>query len=91
MRKICFPIVLLLCICCWKAKLKKSNAYVDITKMEYPSDVVIIKDSFPMSDDYYGSEKEYLVSRNYIGIRFVNNQDTVIEEPVPQFSPKMMK
>ena len=47
--------------------------------------------SFPMCNDYYGSEKEYLVSRNYICIRYVNNQDTVIEEPVPGFPPKVMK
>ena len=59
--------------------------------MNIPSDVVIIKDSFPMCDDYYGHEKEYFVSRNYIGFRYANNQDTVIEEPVPKFSPKVMK
>ena len=91
MRKIFLPIVLLLCICCCKTTHEKSVGRVDKSNIIIPSDVVVIQDSFPMSDDYYGSEKEYLVSRNYIGIRFVNNQDTVIEEPVPQFSPKMMK
>ena len=90
MRKIISPIILLLCICC-KATRENSGERVDKSNMNIPSDVVIIKDSFPMSDDFYGFEKEYFVSRNYIGFRYENNQDTVIEDPVPKFSPKVMK
>ena len=91
MRKIIVSIILLLCICCCKATHEKSVELIDKSSTNPPADVVIIKDSFPMSNDFYGHEKEYLVSRNYIGIRYVNNQDTVIEEPVPNFSPKVMK
>ena len=91
MRKYYLPIVLLLCICCCKATHENSVEHVDKSNMNIPSDVVIIRDSFPMCIDYYGSKKEFLVSRNYIGIRYVNNQDTVIEEPVPGFPPNVMK
>ncbi len=90
-RKIIVSIILLLCICCCKATHEKSVELIDKSSTNPPADVVIIIDSFPMSNDFYGHEKEYLVSRNYIGIRYVNNQDTVIEEPVPNFSPKVMK
>lgn len=91
MRKIIVSIILLLCICCCKTTHEKSVELIDKSSTNPPAYVVIIKDSFPMSNDFYGHEKEYLVSRNYIGIRYVNNQDTVIEEPVPNFSPKVMK
>ncbi|MBO4607930.1 MAG: hypothetical protein J5682_08535, partial [Prevotella sp.] len=64
---------------------------VDESNMNIPSDVVVIKDSFSMSYDFYGSEKEYLVSRNYIGFRYVSEGDTIIEEPVPGFPPNVMK
>ena len=59
--------------------------------MNIPSDVVIIKDSFIISSDLSSPEKEFLVSRNFIGVRYVNKQDTVVEEPVSGFPPKVMK
>ena len=87
----CLPIVLLLSVCCCKTTNDHSNERVNNTDMSYSSDVVVIRDSFPMSNDFYGHEKEYLVSRNYIGFRYVNDQDTVVESPVFGFSPNVMK
>ena len=52
---------------------------------------MIIRDSFPISDNLSSLEKEYLVSRNYIGVRYTCNQDTTIEEPILAFPPKVMK
>ena len=59
--------------------------------MNIPSDVVIIKDSFITSNDLYSPEKEFLVSRNYIGVRYVSEGDTIIEEPVFGLPPNVMK
>lgn len=98
MRKICLLIVLLLCICCCKTTQKNSNECVDYNN-EYvnkphignPSDVVIIRDSFHLSYDFSTEEKEFLVSKNYIGARYVCNQDTVVEEPYAGLLPNVMK
>ena len=91
MKKYCLPILLILCVCCCKTTADNRGEHVDNASTNPPSDVVVIKDSFLTSNDLYSSDKEFLVSRNYIGIRYVNNQDTVIEEPVPGFPPKVMK
>ena len=56
-----------------------------------PSDVIIIKDSFQTSNDLYSPEKEFLVSRNYIGIRYVSEGDSIIEEPVFGLPPNVVK
>ena len=90
MRKIILPIILLLCFGC-NATYEKSVERIDKSCTNPPADVINIKDSFPMSNDFYSHKKEYLVSRNYIGIRYVNKQDTIIEEPVPDFPPKVIK
>lgn len=91
MRNIYLPIILLLSICCCKTKYENSNEHYDNAHINYPSDVVIIRDSFPISNDLSSLEKEYLVSRNYIGVRYTCNQDTTIEEPILGFPPKVMK
>ena len=91
MKKYCLPIILALCICCCKATADKSGEYVDNTSTIPPSDVVVIKDSFLTSNDLYSSDKEFLVSRNYIGTRYVSGGDTIIEEPVFGLPPNVMK
>lgn len=61
------------------------------SSMSLPSDVVIVRDSTPISSDLSSHDKEFLVSEHYIGIRYVCNQDTILEEFVPGFPPNVMK
>ncbi len=91
MKKIILSIILILCICCCKVTHEKSGERVSKSNMNIPSDVVVIKDSFETSNDLYSSDIEFLVSRNYIGIRYVNEGDTIIEEPVFSLTPNVMK
>ena len=91
MKKIILSIILILCICCCKVTHEKSDERVGKSNMNIPSDVVVIKDSFETSNDLYSSDIEFLVSRNYIGIRYVNEGDTIIEEPVFSLTPNVMK
>lgn len=91
MRKIFLPIILLQCICCCKVTNEKSGERVNKSNMNIPSDVIVIKDSFQTSNDLYSSDKEFLVSKNYIGIRYVSEGDTIIEEPVFSLTPNVMK
>ncbi len=89
MRHNCLPAIILLSVCC--CITKKSNKCIDNTNMNYPVDVVVIKDSFQISSDFSSPEKDYLVSKNYIGTIYVCNQDTIVETPVLGFPPNVMK
>ena len=91
MKKLLLFIALIPCICCCKATHGNSGERVDESNMNIPSDVVVIKDSFQTSNDLYSPDKEFLVSRNYIGVRYVNEGDTIIEEPVFGLPPNVMK
>ena len=91
MKKYCLPIILALSICCCKATYENSGERVYNASTNPPSDVVVIKDSFQTSNDLYSPEKEFLVSRNYIGTRYVSEGDTIIEEPVFGLPPNVMK
>ena len=91
MKKYCLPILLILCVCCCKTTADNRGEHVDNASTNPPSDVVVIKDSFLTSNDLYSSDKEFLVSRNYIGTRYVSGGDTIIEEPVFGLPPNVMK
>lgn len=91
MKKYCLPIILALSICCCKATYENSGERVYNASTSPLSDVVVIKDSFQTSNDLYSPEKEFLVSRQYIGTRYVSVGDTIIEEPVFSLPPKVMK
>ena len=91
MKKYCLPILLILCVCCCKTTADNRGEHVDNASTNPPSDVVVIKDSFLTSNDLYSSDKDFLVSRNYIGTRYVSGGDTIIEEPVFGLPPNVMK
>ncbi len=61
------------------------------SSMTLPLDVAIIRDSTPLSNNLSSQDKEFLVSKHYIGIRYVCNQDTILEEHVLGFPPNVMK
>lgn len=90
MGKNCLPIILLFCVCCTTTP-EKSDEHIDMSCMGLLSDVIVIKDSFHMSSDFSSTEKDYLVSSQYIGTRYISDQDTVIKEPIPCFPPNVMK
>ena len=85
------PIILALSICCCKATYENSGERVYNASTDPLSDVVVIKDSFQTSNDLNSPEKEFLVSRQYIGTRYVSEGDTIIEEPVFSLPPNVMK
>lgn len=91
MEKNYLAIILLLCTCCCKTKTETSDERVGKSGMNYPSDVVVVKDSIPIANDLFSSDKDYLVSKHFIGTLYVSNQDTIIEEFVRGFPPNVMK
>ncbi len=91
MGKVISLIIFFLCVYCCKTMSKVGEEIISGSSMSLPSDVVIVRDSTPISSNLSSHEKEFLVSEHYIGVRYVCNQDTVLEEFVSGFPPNVMK
>ncbi len=91
MEKIFLFVFFVLFSFCAETKPEKNENLVFKSSTIYPSDVVVIKDSCPSTSLFRSPEVEYLVSKDYIGTRYLHGSDTIVEEAVLGFPPKVMR